>query len=118
MKPGPYVLDADAVSYLIEERPRVLVAFALALSEDPAIFSCPVVRYQILRGLLHRGARAKLARFHQLASALLDEAVGDADLFIAAFAINRGAALVTNNAAHFAHLPVSMESWLAPVPEQ
>jgi tRNA(fMet)-specific endonuclease VapC len=132
------VLDADTVSFLIEQRTNVASKFAAALAADSPVYLCPVVRYQILRGLYRREATTKLARFHGLAGVVLGDALHegnwecaaqlwaesrrsgrpheDADILIAAYALNRDAVLVTNNARHFEHLPVPTESWLEPPP--
>ena len=65
--------------------------------------SCPIVFYELWRGLSYRGAdRRRHGRTHD-----------DADLLIAAFARRLRATLVTNNTADFTDLDVPVVDWTA-----
>lgn len=129
-----YVLDTDIISYLMQRELSVRVTLAEAIAQGAIVLLCPVVHYEIMRGLLHHRAPRKLAAFERLSQTLEHEPLDmsdwecaarlwseacrrgrptqDADLLIAAYAIGRDAILVTNNTRHFEHLPVKLENWL------
>ena len=133
-----YVLDTNVISALMRRHEGARAALYRALDLGATVYLCPVVRYEVLRGLICRDARSQMGELVHLIGVLERDAVhdadwdlaarlwadsvrsgrphDDADLLIAAFAINRSATLVTNNAALFAHLPVSTESWLEAAP--
>lgn len=98
------------------------------------IFSV-ITRYEVLRGLLAKGASTQLAAFDKLCAAsrvlpLTDsiivraaaiyadlyrrgELISDADILIAATAITHGLAVVTNNQAHFRRIrDLQVLNWL------
>jgi tRNA(fMet)-specific endonuclease VapC len=127
------VLDSDILSYLLQRQPRVAAQFREAVKANDDILLCPVVYYQVRRGLMHKGAARQLQRFEELMLQLswvdferrmwgdaADLYAGsrqrglphsDSDLLIAAFARALGATLVTNNTSHFQHLGVSLLNW-------
>ena len=95
-----------------------------------------MTRYEILRGLKELRADAQLARFHvfcgqsvilPISDAILDRAADlwaearqhghpaqDADLIIAATAMENGLALVTGNHTHFAWISgITIDNWRA-----
>jgi tRNA(fMet)-specific endonuclease VapC len=130
-----YTLDTNIVSYLIERNSQVETAFRAVLRRKPIILTCPVVWYEVRRGLVARNAQTKLRRFEQLFATFrwdhydqgdwelagdlwaqrraLGRPIADADLLIAVFARNRNATLVTNNEKDFDHLGVVVENWRA-----
>lgn len=106
-----------------------------AAEEKAEFYLCPVVYYEIRRGLLYRDARRQLADFKKLAAALrwgdMDRDIWDAaadawadmrrrgqgishdaDLLIAAYARILGATVVTHNTADFARFGVAIADWL------
>ena len=133
-----FVLDADTVAYVLQNRPRPADALESALADGATVYVCPVVEYQVSRGLRKKQAAAQLAFFETLVPFLLyddltrddwDRAsdlwagassrgmpVDDADVLIAAYTIRRDAILVTNNTRHFQHFPLKLENWLDPTP--
>jgi tRNA(fMet)-specific endonuclease VapC len=95
-----------------------------------------ITRYEVLRGLLAKGATKQQSTFDQLCAAsrvlpLNDsiivqaatiyadlhrrgELISDADILIAATAITHGLAVVTNNEAHFRRIrDLQVLNWLA-----
>jgi len=129
-----YVLDTNILSYLLQGKQPIIDRLAEAANSDAAIFLCPVVRYEIRRGLLDKGATTQLKRFERLAADLIwaeferpmwDEAANswaackrmgrsyqDADLLIAAYARTLRATVVTND-SHFEDFDVPLENWAA-----
>jgi tRNA(fMet)-specific endonuclease VapC len=94
-----------------------------------------ITRYEVLRGLLSKGAVRQQQAFEQLclSSTVLPltadivrqaaviyadlytrgELIGDADILIAATAMTHGLAVATNNEAHFRRIPgLVLENWL------
>lgn len=96
---------------------------------------CPVVYFEIKRGLLKKNAAKQLQFFDNLISwcqwddftledwnvaaelwaqrEVMGNPIEDADLLIAVYARQRDATLVTNNERHFAHLDLMLENWTA-----
>ena len=95
-----------------------------------------ITRYEVLRGLLAKGAAKQIDAFDQLCATsrvlpLTDpmivqaatvyadlhrrgELISDADILIAATAITHGLAVVTNNVAHFRRVrDLQVVNWLA-----
>ena len=99
-------------------------------------YMCPVVFYELRRGLAHRDARRQLGELETFARTLrwvdYDRSMwtdaaqlwadrrregrphGDADLLTAAFTRRLRARLVTNNTADFEDLGVPLLDWTAP----
>lgn len=128
------VLDADTITYVLQRRPAVVAHLATAARENDEIYLCPVVYYQIRRGLLVKQAERQLLEFEALAQRLTwvdlprpvwadaarlwarARAQGrphddDADLLIAAYAQWLQATVVTNNTRDFAALDVPCITW-------
>lgn len=132
---GRYVLDTNMITALLRGEPGVTAAMTEAVGAGAELFLCPVVFYEILRGLLHRDARNQLQLFLRYAALLAwddfsqddwQEAArlwaelrsqglqtGDADLLIGVYALRRLAVVVTANEKDFAPLGVPAENWLA-----
>ena len=128
-----YILDTDILSYVLGKNPDVVSALKHTLSNNDTVILCPVVSYEIRRGLLHKDASNKLEFFEQLVATLVWDDLqrvdwetasqiwadcerngqhsNDADILIASHAIRHGAKVVTNNLTHFAHLGVQLENW-------
>ena len=134
----PSLLGTDTLSEIVKLRNATVVQRALSYSRmvGPLRFSA-FTRYEVLRGYKKQGASIQLARFHifcqksgilpvtdsiwDRASDLWAEAqntgrpCGDADLVIAATALEHQLALVTGNTAHFSWIPgLVLEDWRTP----
>lgn len=128
------VLDADTITYILQRRPGIVARLAAAARENDEVYLCPVVYYQIRRGLLVKQAQRQLLEFEALAQRLTwvdlprpvwaDAAQlwarvraqgrphdDDADLLIAAYARWLQATVVTNNTRDFAALDVPCATW-------
>jgi tRNA(fMet)-specific endonuclease VapC len=135
MKPMPALLDTDILSAIMRKNP-LATERARAYLETHRQFSFSVItRYEVLRGLLVKGAAKQIAAFDQLsatsrvfpltdsiimlgASIYADlsqrgELISDADILIAATAISHGLAVVTNNEVHFRRIKdLQIQNWL------
>jgi tRNA(fMet)-specific endonuclease VapC len=128
-----YVLDTNIVSLLIRQNSHVVQRFdSLALTPN-AFIACPMVWYEVQRGLLTRDAKLQMRHFVRLFNLFEWQDYGpddwrlaaqwwterrrqglpihDADVLIAAFTHNRQAALVTDNEKDFVNLNVQLENW-------
>jgi tRNA(fMet)-specific endonuclease VapC len=133
--PQPVVLlDTDILSELLKQHPLVLQRVRAYLAEHERLAFSIITRYELLRGLKAKQARAQEAAFALLCQAslifpLTDQVVDraatlygdlhrqgallpDADLLIAATALDAQRTLVTNNLAHFQRVPnLVIETW-------
>ncbi|THJ19789.1 MAG: type II toxin-antitoxin system VapC family toxin [Nitrospira sp. CG24D] len=133
--PQPAVLlDTDILSELLKQHPLVLKRVRAYLAEHERLAFSIITRYELLRGLKAKQARAQEAAFALLCQAslifpLTDQVVDraatlygdlhrqgallpDADLLIAATALDAQRTLVTNNLAHFQRVPnLVIETW-------
>lgn len=129
-----YVPDTNILSYVLQRRQVTIDRFAAAAKTDAEIFLCPVVYYEIRRGLLDKGVARQITDFDRLTADLIwveverpmwedaanswatDKRKGrphqDADLLIAAFARVLQATVVTND-SDFRGLNVPVENWAA-----
>lgn len=137
MTPQRAILDTDILSAIMRREPAVLAQARSYLSLHPQLSISIVTRYEILRGLKAKGATAQLARFEVLCASLqvlpLTDAaivraadiyadlyqrgqlIGDADILIAATAIEQGLVLATNNENHHNRIAgLTIENWLKP----
>jgi predicted nucleic acid-binding protein len=129
-----YVLDANTMIELIRKNHMVVAKYRERYQTDD-ISSTPVAYYETLRGLLYLGAVRKTKDFrefyHSMNPLPVSEndvaekaaelyavrkhkglAVGDNDLFIAAWCIVANATLVTNDIKHFADIDgLTVENW-------
>ena len=130
-----YVLDTNTVSHVLRRDDRVMSRLERAVSENAAMILCPVVYYEVQRGLVKKASSRLLGEFTRLATYVRWEDVrradwdkaaelwvlavqagaphNDADVIIAAYALRRGAVLVTDNESHFGHFGVRIENWCA-----
>lgn len=132
------LLDTDILSELIKLRNLAVQQKSLAYAQQHGqIAFSAMTRYEILRGYRDQNATTQLARFivfcqnslilpvsditFDLAADLWVAArrgghpSNDADLIIAATAIEHGRVLVTGNTSHFAWIPhLRIEDWRQP----
>lgn len=128
------LLDTDILSELLRQHPLVLQRTRAYLAEHERLAFSIITRYELLRGLKAKQARTQEAAFTLLCQAslifpLTDQVVDraatlygelhrqgallpDADLLIAATALEAQRTLITNNLAHFQRVPnLVIESW-------
>lgn len=129
------LIDSDILSEVIKAKDAKLVAKASEyLREHQRFCFSAITQYEITRGFRATGAIRQLASFLQLVEAsdvipvsatILDQASrlwadarngghprDDADLIIAATALETRRALVTGNTAHFSWIPLlRLEDW-------
>ncbi len=129
------VLDTDILSAIMRQNPAVLPKAREYLAEHSQFTLSIITRYEILRGLKAKGATRQIRAFDEFCAKniilpLTDEIVvkaadiyadlkghgvliGDADILIAASALVRGLAVITNNEAHFQRIPeLQVLNWL------
>lgn len=130
----PVLLDTDILSELLKQHPLVMQRVRTYLAEHERLAFSIITRYELLRGLKAKQARAQEAAFLLLCHAslilpLTDQIVDraatlygelyrqgallpDADLLIAATALDAQRTLITNNLAHFQRVPdLTSEIW-------
>ena len=124
----PALLDTDILSELIKRRDAAVQHHAMAYARQHGrlAFSA-ITRYEVARGYAQRAATVQMARFAvfcqqslilPISDTILDRAAdlwafarnhghphNDADLIIAATAVENGRSLVTGNTSHFAWIP-------------
>jgi tRNA(fMet)-specific endonuclease VapC len=129
------ILDADNLSAIMRDNPSAVQRAQAYLREAGKLTFSIVTIYEISRGLKAKGAIRQLNDFCDLcaASEILDltrtdveraadiyadlkqrgELIGDADILIAATAIENEAVLVSGNKRHFGRIPsLRTENWL------
>ncbi len=130
-----FVLDSDTLTYIMQRRDDVLRRFEEAVRSRAQIYLCPMVYYEVRRGLVHKGAKGQLRRLESLARQIVwadfrrpmwEKAAhtwatvrsrgrphdDDADLLIASYTLHLRAILVTNNTADFRDLGVPLTNWV------
>lgn len=134
MAQQPALLDTDILSELLKQHPQVTQRVRRYLAEHDRLTFSIITQYEILRGLKAKQARAQEAAFAALCqvsfilpltdrvverAAMLygelyrrGELLADADLLIAATALDAQRILITNNLAHFQRIPdLLVENW-------
>ena len=128
-----YVLDTNILTSILRKDKTAVQRVRGGLSANDLFFLCPVVFYEIYRGLLHRDARKQMLFFLNYTNTLVwddftredwqltaqhwadwrrhGHHIGDADLLIGVYAVQRNAILVTDNEKHFAWLDIPVENW-------
>jgi predicted nucleic acid-binding protein len=129
-----YVLDTNIVTALLRHQTTLIAHTARAAAANAEILLCPVVFYEALRGLLYRDAQKQRQRLLDYTAAFIWDdinladwekaaelwaalrrqglQVGDADLLIGVYALQRQAIVVTANEKHFIPVGVQTENWL------
>lgn len=131
----PALLDTDTLSEIMKGRDASVRDNARQYLATFGRFTFSIVtRYEILRGLKARGATRQLVRFDQrcqrsevlpLTDAIIVRAtdiyallyqqgqlISDADILIAATALEHNRIMVTENRDHFQRIPaLAVESW-------
>jgi predicted nucleic acid-binding protein len=131
-----YSLDTDTITKLLKKHPgnqRVIDRFRKEVRRNSLFIMCPVVFYEIRRELVIKNAVAQLTAFGKLAEAMVwgefnlaiwerasslwatlrsrGRSHHDADVLIAAHALENGAAIVTGNVEHFQDIGARIEDW-------
>ena len=136
MTSAQVLLDTDILSAIMRREPAAIVNAQQYLVAHPQFTISIITRYEILRGLKAKSALVQLAKFEILCAStqilpLTDaiivraadiyadlyqrgEIIGDADILIAATAIEHGFVLTTNNENHHNRIAgIHIENWLA-----
>jgi tRNA(fMet)-specific endonuclease VapC len=131
----PGLLDTDVLSAIMRRHPKALARAQAYLTSHSRLSLSIITRYEILRGLHAKRAVAQIVAFDRFCSAsqvlglaepIIVRAamiygdlhqqgalIGDADIPIAASAIENGFAVITSNEAHFARIPgLVVDNWL------
>ncbi len=132
-----YTLDSNIIRPLLRREDRVVSRLRHLLSRGGPVKINALSYFETKRGLLAADASTQLVGFEQLCATLgvllldrpvLDKAseiyarlrregklIEDADLLIAATALEHDLCLVTNNTAHFERVSgLELEDWIAP----
>jgi tRNA(fMet)-specific endonuclease VapC len=132
------VLDSDMLTETLKQRNTTVVANSASYLRSHGQYAFSVfTRFEVRRGLAEKKAFREVTRFDifcshslvfEITDAILDRACdlwvlarqgghphGDADLIIAATALEHGRTLVTGNAAHFSWIPgLKLTDWRNP----
>jgi tRNA(fMet)-specific endonuclease VapC len=129
------LLDTDILSALMRGIPGILTHAKKYLTENSELIFSSITRYEILRGLKAKKASTQLSAFDvfcsrnkvlPLTDAIVVRAadiyadlyahgqlISDADILIAATALEHNLVLVTNNIDHFNRIPgLRINNWL------
>ena len=132
------LLDTDVLSEVLKQRnPQVVARAAAYLRSHGSFAFSAFTRFEISRGFKEKGATNQLTRFREfcqhsliipVTESVFDRAedlwaiarrggspCGDADLIIAATALESGRVLVTGNTAHYSWISgLKFEDWRTP----
>jgi tRNA(fMet)-specific endonuclease VapC len=131
------ILDTDVLSALMRRHPQALTRSHKYLSQYPQLSFSIVTRYEVLRGLSAKGSVERSTAFNEfcatcevlpLTDAIVVRAsniyadlyrrgqlIGDADILIAATALDASRTLATNNRSHFVRVAgLTIDNWLEP----
>jgi tRNA(fMet)-specific endonuclease VapC len=131
----PALLDTDVLSAVMRQQPAAMSRARDYLSGHLHFTFSIITRYEVLRGLHAKNATVQLAAFDRLCRAsvivpLTDAIVvraatiyadlykrgaliGDADILIAATALEQGWTVVTNNETHYGRISgLQVANWL------
>lgn len=130
------LLDTDVLSRLMRRDPAALIRARRYLSSHPHLTISLVTRFEILRGLKAKNAAAQIAAFQAFCETNLvlpindgvivraadiyaelrarGQLIPDADILIAATAIENGLILATNNLSDFSRISgLSCDNWVS-----
>lgn len=135
-----YSLDTDTLTKLLKKHPGnqpIVDRFRREIRRNSLFVMCPVVYYELRRGLLFKGAHSQLVAFEKLAEAMTwrefsapiwerasslwsalraqGRSHNDADVLIAAHALHYGAVIVSANLEHFQGTGAVVENWDEPI---
>jgi tRNA(fMet)-specific endonuclease VapC len=131
------LLDTDILSALLRQQPVVVGRASTYLETFSCCSFSLISRYEILRGLKAKQAQRQAAAFEAFCAAnevmpvtdavierasdiyaalhRLGQLISDADILIAATALEHGWALSTNNENHFSRISgLAIDNWLKP----
>jgi len=131
-----YSLDTDTITKLLKKHPDnqpIVDRFRQELKRNSLFIVCPVVFYEVRRELVFKGATTQLSAFDSLVEALTWREFAapvwnrpselrstlraqrrsnqDADVLIAAHALEYRAVVVTGNVGHFQYTGAQVEDW-------
>jgi tRNA(fMet)-specific endonuclease VapC len=132
---SPVLIDTDILSQAIRRHRIVLANFRSYLATHGRFTISSMTKYEVLRGLKVKSAANQLARLekfcvHNVVLPVTDSIIlratdiyvdlyrkgsliGDADILIAATALEHGMALATNNVKHFENIAgLEIQNWL------
>ena len=130
------VLDTDILSAIMRQDVSAFDKARLYLASHSHLTISLITRYEILRGLAAKNASKQIANFDKLCETLVvlpitdaivvraasiyghlrqtGKPTGDADILIAATALENGCEIVTNNTSHFSPIQkLVVRNWLA-----
>ena len=129
-----YLVDTNIWIAFLKRHAKVRARLRETLAQGHEICVVPIVYFELLCGLEKRQDFENIDRIKRLWGALSyyegtkliwDEAIrwwvitirqntmpGERDLFIAAFAIQLNATIVSRNVRHFSMFPLSIENWI------
>ena len=136
MASSPALLDTDTLSAVMRKNPLAIERARAYLQVHRQFTFSIITRYEVLRGLLAKGAARQFTAFNELCATsrvllLTDsiivqaatvyadlyrrgELINDADILIASTAIEHGLVLVTNNEGHFRRVQdLQVDNWLS-----
>jgi len=128
------VLDTNIVSAVLRRHRAAHGRFREETRAGSLLYLCPVVYFEVLRGLRHRDAHGQERRLEAIAAGMDWEELwaddwtraaqlwsdtasrgrrcdDDADVLIAAYALNRDAVVITDNTRDFEAFGVPLENW-------
>lgn len=134
-----YIPDSNTFSAIVRRVSPILHRYEQLIQTDADFIICPVVYYEVSRGLKKLNATRQL-NFLQRTTTLFDWQeleredweqaatlwstlekdglpIGDMDILIAVFAVRRSGVVVTSNRRHFnilaSYIPLQHENWFA-----
>jgi tRNA(fMet)-specific endonuclease VapC len=133
----PTLIDTDTLSAVMKQHPTALTNARAYPAVHNRLTHSVIIRYEILRGLKAIRATSKETAFAPFCGANVilpvtdaiivraadtyadlyqqGSLIGDADILIAATALENGLVLVTNNTNHFSRIAnLQLQNWLLP----
>jgi tRNA(fMet)-specific endonuclease VapC len=133
----PALIDTDTLSGVMKNQRQAMIYARTYLATHNRLTLSLMTRYEVLRGLRAKQAAVQEAAFERFCNAnvvlpITDAIVvraaaiygdlhrqgaliGDADILIAATALEHGLALVSNNTSHFSRIAgLQLDNWLRP----